>query len=68
MPITVNIHPTWQSVMRGLTVQIYNMKMRLSSLLVKFFALIFSQQIKLFNHQRISGTFFFKKFSLYLRD
>ena len=42
MPITVNIHPTWQSVMRGLTVQIYNMKMRLSSLLVKFFALIFS--------------------------
>lgn len=48
--------------------QIYNSKMRLSRVFVKFFVFIFSPQIKLFNHQHFSIALFFKKFSLYLRD
>lgn len=48
--------------------QIYNSKMRLSRVFVKFFVFIFSPQIKLFNYQHFSGALFFKKFSLYLRD
>ena len=48
--------------------QIYNRKIRLSRVFVKFFALIFSTQIKLFNHQLFSDALFFKNFSLYLRD
>lgn len=48
--------------------QIYNTKMRLSRVNVKFFVSIFPQQIKPFNYQQFSDALFFKKFSLYLRD
>lgn len=47
--------------------QIYYMKMPLSSLFVKFFYTIFSARIKLFNYQGVETYYFFEKFSLYLR-
>ena len=48
--------------------QIYNMKKRLSRVLIKFFYINLSPQIKLFNYQLFSTAMIFEKFSLYLRD
>lgn len=48
------------SVTLRLTVQIYNLKKRLSSLFVKFFYTIFLSSVKLFNLQLVNRFIFLK--------
>lgn len=57
---TILFTPFKLSVTLRLTVQIYNLKKRLSSLFVKFFYTIFPPFVKLFNLQLVNRFIFLK--------
>lgn len=57
---TILFTPFKLSVTLRLTVQIYNLKKRLSSLFVKFFYTIFPLLVKLFNLQLVNRFIFLK--------
>ena len=57
---TILFTPFKLSITLRLTVQIYNLKKRLSSLFVKFFYTIFLSPVKLFNLQLVNRFIFLK--------